>query len=260
MDATSLSAGNESSTVNASSTAPASSITKMAMGDSLQEYETQYFGFTPKSFIDGVYNALADYLYDSVDASDKYIASEAQSSKHPVSAEAVRESSDRLLAHLQFAFDKAFDRLETYLMKNIFHIPSHVVLPEDKIHAEMTVTESEEVRLDSELEDLRQRIMNARFVNARLQQWSSDVKQVQDLLDALLKQLEEYQKVCIQANVADLKESIIFMATRAQKLLDLSRMLQTQASKQSSRKRSAHDAQDDDIPLKMSTVSQIGSA
>ena len=35
------------------STAAASAITKAAMGDSLQEYETQYFGFTPKSFIDG---------------------------------------------------------------------------------------------------------------------------------------------------------------------------------------------------------------
>eukprot|EP00057_Strongylocentrotus_purpuratus_P001324 XP_001198150.2 PREDICTED: protein MIS12 homolog [Strongylocentrotus purpuratus] len=228
--------------------ASSSSITKKVMGDSLHEYETQYFGFTPKSFIDGVYNAVADYLYDSVDAADKYIATEAQQGRQPVCTEAVRQSSDRLLAHLQLAFDKAFDRLETYLIKNIFPIPSHVVLPEDKIHGEVILMESDETRLDSELEELRHRIRNAQYVNARLEQWSNDVKQIQNLLDDLLTQLENYQKICIQANVADLKESIVFMATRAEKLLDLSRTLHLN----STRKRGLEDDDDASIPAKMS--------
>nr|XP_054771568.1 protein MIS12 homolog [Lytechinus pictus]XP_054771569.1 protein MIS12 homolog [Lytechinus pictus]XP_054771570.1 protein MIS12 homolog [Lytechinus pictus] len=227
-----------------------SSITKKVMGDSLHEYETQYFGFTPKSFIDGVYNAVADYLYDSVDAADKYIASESQQGRHPVCEEAVRESSDRLLAHLQLVFDKAFDRLETYLIKNIFPIPSHVVLPEDKIHKELTPTESDEVKLDTELEELRQRILDAQYVNARLEQWSNTVKQIQNLLDDLLTQMEDYQKICIQENVADLKESIVFMATRADKLLDLSQTLHLN-SVTSSKKRGLED-DDASIPAKMS--------
>nr|XP_054771646.1 protein MIS12 homolog [Lytechinus pictus]XP_054771647.1 protein MIS12 homolog [Lytechinus pictus] len=228
-----------------------SSITKKVMGDSLHEYETQYFGFTPKSFIDGVYNAVADYLYDSVDAADKYIASESQQGRHPVCEEAVRESSDRLLAHLQLVFDKAFDRLETYLIKNIFPIPSHVVLPEDKIHKELTQTESDEVKLDTELEELRQRILDAQYVNTRLEQWSNTVKQIQNLLDDLLTQMEDYQKICIQENVADLKESIVFMATRAEKLLDLSQTLHLN-SVTSSKKRGLEDDDDASIPAKMS--------
>ncbi|XP_071499034.1 protein MIS12 homolog [Diadema antillarum] len=226
------------------------SITKAAIGDSLKEYETQYFGFTPKSFIDGVYNALGDYLYDCVDAMDKYIASEAEQGKHPVSAEAIRESSDRLLAYLQFAFDKAFDRLETYLMKNIFHIPSHVTLPEDKVHLEITATESDEVKIDAELEELRESIRNARFVNAALQQWTHDVQKVQQLLDGFHDELERFQKTCQQANVPDLRESVIFMASRAQKLLDLCGTLHF-SFLLSMQKRTLQDEEESEIPAKL---------
>ncbi|PIK36812.1 hypothetical protein BSL78_26358 [Apostichopus japonicus] len=89
-----------------------------------KEYETQYFGFTPKSFVDGVYNAMVEYLSDFVE----------ERFKEQISVEALQESSNRLFVHLRDAFDKAFDRLENYLMKNIFHIPSGIVLPEDKRH------------------------------------------------------------------------------------------------------------------------------
>eukprot|EP00121_Abeoforma_whisleri_P000514 Awhi_evm1s449 len=35
------------------------------------EYETQFFGFTPMSFIDGVITAVNDYVFDVVDALQK---------------------------------------------------------------------------------------------------------------------------------------------------------------------------------------------
>ncbi|KAK3739957.1 hypothetical protein QZH41_012796, partial [Actinostola sp. cb2023] len=32
--------------------------------EDIHEYETQFFGFTPKSFMDGVYNAVSDFVSD----------------------------------------------------------------------------------------------------------------------------------------------------------------------------------------------------
>ena len=43
------------------------------------------------------------------------------------------QGSDRLFAVFIDTFNSTFDKLESYLLKNIFHIPSNVVLPEDQV-------------------------------------------------------------------------------------------------------------------------------
>lgn len=184
----------------------------------LKEYETQYFGFTPKSFIDGVYNAMVEYLSDIVEVTQKYFLDD-EKFKGLISPEVLQESSERLFVNLRESFDQAFDRLENYLMKNIFHIPSAVVLPEDKIHMTNPVTVSMDQKLDIELEELHEKIRNAQYVNSKLQQWLKDVDSVQHTLDSLLAQLQKWQMICRESNVTDLKETISFVADRSRQLI-----------------------------------------
>ncbi|XP_071838312.1 protein MIS12 homolog isoform X1 [Apostichopus japonicus] len=210
-----------------------------------KEYETQYFGFTPKSFVDGVYNAMVEYLSDFVEVTHKYFLDD-ERFKEQISVEALQESSNRLFVHLRDAFDKAFDRLENYLMKNIFHIPSGIVLPEDKVHMSDPVTESMDQKLDNELEELREKIRNAQYVNCRLQKWLQDVDSVQHVLDSLLAQLQKWQMVCRESNVTDLGETISFVADRTRQLLtQCNAMKATQAERNNNVKGSRY------VPVKL---------
>ncbi|XP_072034373.1 protein MIS12 homolog [Amphiura filiformis] len=192
----------------------------------LKEYEVQYFGFTPQSFANGVYNAMVDYLQDSVEVTQDYILKQF-AAKEDVSQEAVKQGSDRLFAVFIDTFNITFDRLESYLLKNIFHIPSHVVLPEDKVNQEHQYTAAEESKLDTEIEELKQRVTDAKYVNARLRQWMQDVEIVLAQLDAFLIQLNTWHAICKQNNVTNISESITFVAGKMQRLKEqLTKVLQ----------------------------------
>ncbi|XP_071798286.1 protein MIS12 homolog [Asterias amurensis] len=185
----------------------------------LKEYEVQFFGFTPKSFIDGVHNALVDYLNDSVEVTEKFLLSEAEAKSEEVTPEFVREASDRLFSHFLKTFDKAFDRLETYLKKNLFHIPSNVLLPEDAVHWQ-DYNAKDDAKLDTELEKLRQQIKCSQYVNARLRQWLQEAEVAQAQLDAFLLQINQLHQIVNKSKISDLNESIVFTAAKVRKLKD----------------------------------------
>ncbi|XP_013406508.1 protein MIS12 homolog isoform X2 [Lingula anatina] len=187
-------------------------MTEKVLGE--QEYETQFFGFTPKSFTDGVYNAVNEYLTDCLEVVEKYIIQEFSA---VIPAETVRECTQQLLPVFVKTFDKAFDKLENYLLCNIFHIPNNVLLPEDKPQ-EFQYTELEQEEIDRDLETLRQKIRNAKYVNACLEQELKDIATVQEQYDKMLTLLERLEKTTMSAGVPDLKESLVFTCDKVRAL------------------------------------------
>ncbi|XP_033118242.1 protein MIS12 homolog [Anneissia japonica] len=198
------------------STLQESSLLQVETADDWQEYETQFLGFTPKSFADGVYNAILDYLHDGIELLEKYLLSEFE--KEGVSQEVIREGSEKLLRYFSGRFDKAFDRLEKYLIKNIFHIPSKTILPGDAVNQDHAYKDGEEQALDEEIQQLQIKIKNMKYMNAYLKQYMVDMEKVQGQLDAVLTKVESMEKVCRQAGVSDLKESVIFVAGKVSRI------------------------------------------
>lgn len=180
----------------------------------LEEYETQYFGFTPKSFCDGVYNAVNDYLHDCLNVVESYLH---QEFKNIVTDEQVRLATQKLIPMFRKTFDKAFDKLETYLLTNIFHIPNNVLLPEDQCQSQR-YTEEDELELEKELEDLQQKIVNAKYVNKCLEQELKDIEEIQLKYNKLLEQLQSMENVCEKAGVPNVKEAIVFTSDKVKRL------------------------------------------
>lgn len=54
---------------------------------------------------------------------------------------------------------------QEYLGSNIFKVPKHVVLPEDEVHMSSPCTAKEDEKLDAELEDLKQKIIEASAID-----------------------------------------------------------------------------------------------
>ncbi|XP_022093843.1 protein MIS12 homolog isoform X2 [Acanthaster planci] len=148
---------------------------------------------------------------------EKYLLEEAEATSNPVSRECVREASDKLFGHFLKAVDKNFDRLESYLKKNLFHIPSNVLLPEDAVHWQ-DYSAKDDAKLDADLENLRQQVRNSLYVNARLRQWLQEAEVAQAQLDGFLLRVNNLHQILSKAKISDLSESIIFTAGKARKL------------------------------------------
>ncbi|XP_035693263.1 protein MIS12 homolog [Branchiostoma floridae] len=185
-------------------------------GDSHVEYAVQHFGFTPQSFADGVFNVMVDNLYDTLDAAEQYLMSKYRD----VPKEEVKAGTQEIILKFLQAFKKAFDKLELYLLSNLFRLPDHVLLPEDKVQMEQ-YTPEEEAQLDEELDVLRQKIRNAVYVNTCLKQELEDLGKVQLQMERLLVQVAEIERTCSDAGVHELKEAIVFRSSKVTALVDV---------------------------------------
>ncbi|XP_077992399.1 protein MIS12 homolog [Glandiceps talaboti] len=186
------------------------------------EYEAQCFGFTPQSFVNGIYNALIEYLHDGLITAEKFLIQEFRVDREDskISEEHVRKGTQKIYSRLKNDIGKAVDKLEGYLLSNVLHVPSHVLLPEDKIHQDQTFTEDDVEKVDKELEDLRLKIQNVKYMNAWMLQSMQDIEKVQSKLDSLNAMLDEIEKVHKEAGVSDLKEALVFNISRMKQLQD----------------------------------------
>ncbi|CAH3026990.1 unnamed protein product [Porites evermanni] len=157
------------------------------------EYEIQFFGFTPDSFVNGVYNAVNDYVVDCFQELENLVKSEPSLSGN-VNQEQLHEESDKMANNFYKSIDEAFDRFEIYVKKNILKIPPHVLLPEDKVHHDKLYTVEDEKKVDKEIEELERKIKAAKYVNTALKQEVKDLDNAQEQLDNFGKQMDVIQK------------------------------------------------------------------
>ncbi|KAK2187889.1 hypothetical protein NP493_151g01024 [Ridgeia piscesae] len=161
-----------------------------------QEYETQFLGFTPKSFSDGMYNAVLEYTWSCFQASQQFMKSEFPD---VITDKEIQQASDVILPRLSNTIAKAFDKLETYLFTNIFHIPEQVLLPEDKPHAKYTHTQEEEEALDRDIKELQEKMVTAKYFNACLKQELRDLEVMENEYKQFSELLTSFHKTCTEA-------------------------------------------------------------
>lgn len=179
------------------------------------EYETQFFGFTPESFVDGVYNAVNDYVVDCFQELENLLKSEPLLSS-AVTEEQLQAESDKMANNFYRSIDVAFDRFEVYVKNNIFKIPANILLPEDKVHWNHQYTEEDEKRVDKELEELEKKIKAAKYVNSALKQEIKDLDNAQEQLDNFEKHIDTAEKAF--EGTGGIKQSLKLMHEEATKL------------------------------------------
>lgn len=174
----------------------------------MEEYSIQYFGFTPKSFCNGVYNAMNEYLSECIKAVMDFMTIEYADL---LSADQIETGISKILAQYSEVFDQNFDRFELYMYKNIFHIPSHVLLPEDEVQT-VVRTQSEEESLDDEITILEMKIWAVKIAIARLREELLDLDVSQKQLDSTLAKLNELSNLMAEAGVSHPHEALLATA------------------------------------------------
>ncbi|KAL3847777.1 hypothetical protein ACJMK2_018671 [Sinanodonta woodiana] len=183
-----------------------------------QEYATQYFGFTPQSFINGIYNAMVEYIHDAMEALETCIQ---QEFSDVITPEQTNEATRKLQSYLGPKIDACFDYLEKYLMKNIFIIPADLVLPEDKHHEENHYTLEEDRTLDEKIAAVRTKILAVKYANSKLQQRLKDIAAVKNDMDKFLSQLETLSSLIDAEGVSDVKDALIHTVEKVKRLTEI---------------------------------------
>lgn len=94
-------------------------------------YAVQHFGVSPKSIVDCVYNVWFDYTEKCLDTLKSALQNKASGRIAPDELEA---SIDAIFPEMVTAFNRNAEKLEEFVTRNITHVPSHVLLPEDEVH------------------------------------------------------------------------------------------------------------------------------
>ena len=101
------------------------------------EYSTQLFGFTPKAFVDGIFNAINDYIKEFFKELGKVLDEEFAKGDTILSS-TIRQGCKDMIEKCYQNVDKAIDRIELFLLRNTFVIRPEVCLPEDEVHKDVS--------------------------------------------------------------------------------------------------------------------------
>lgn len=105
----------------------------------LKLYETQFFGFTPKTCMLRVYSAFQDCLCDILLVVEKVCVRQLSKGESVADEEQLqaraRECSRKLQQFLENRFQQLSERMEVLLVNRCFSVPPNVLLPEDKSHS-----------------------------------------------------------------------------------------------------------------------------
>lgn len=105
----------------------------------LKLYETQFFGFTPKTCMLRVHSAFQDCLCDILPVVEKVCVRELSRADAGAAEEQLRararECSRKLQQFLEDRFKQLSERMEALLVQRCLSVPPNVLLAEDKSHA-----------------------------------------------------------------------------------------------------------------------------
>lgn len=198
----------------------------------LMMYETQHFGFTPQSCLDGMYNAVQEYIYSVLKAvEDCVLENVARGGSQSSSVEKVRQGTQLLIDHMKSQLDMTFELIEMYMAERVFAVPPGVLLPEDQLHATPLANDADEERqLDAELAELRSRHRQEMAIQARLQAELEEQRAVQEALEATLRRFDDLERVWRERVGTDAAQALRFCLQRAQQLSERAGAVRSQRS------------------------------
>lgn len=188
-----------------------------------EQYETQFFGFSPSSFLDGVKGLILDRLSEATEQLEGHLA---QIPEEIISKEEVSRGIGLLRQQTDSNYTKTMQKLEAHILGNVMKIPSHVLLPSD-VEQQSQVSAADITLLHAEMEKLRIQLKNEKLMQAKLKDELQDIEQV----------LEEQQKMKTEvfnegwmAQLEEAKEKLLFVQGNDEETLAVAAAIQKKAA------------------------------
>lgn len=160
------------------------------MSSSDEEYETQFFGFTPSSFADEVVAIPADKFEQLMNDCSQFLSKKGH---NLMSAEDVSEGTANILTTVRSQTDSLCSKLKCEA-RAIFHIPNYVLLPEDIVQ-KAGYTQQDEAVLDAQIAELRVKLRNEAYMKSELRKELVSLQEIETKNCAILKELQSLPSV-----------------------------------------------------------------
>ncbi|XP_077420864.1 protein MIS12 homolog [Vanacampus margaritifer] len=194
---------------------------------SLELYESQFFGFTPQTFMFRLSSAFLDNLRDFLNVVEEVCVRKLSKGESDATTEEhlrvqAKECSCKLQAFVGERFKQLSELMEALLVSRCFSIPPNVLLKEDQCHKNHPPDTQKMLRLESELTELRRAyeadVYARQALQAELEEQEEVQKQLDDLLARLKKENCGYQENFqpVVASVKKLQQIIVEVCNKAQ--------------------------------------------
>ncbi|XP_042871824.1 protein MIS12 homolog [Penaeus japonicus] len=188
-----------------------------------EQYETQFFGFSPSSFLDGVKGLILDRLSEATEQLEGHLS---QIPEEIISKEEVSRGIDHLRQQTDGNYNKVMQKLEAHILGNVMKIPANMLLPSD-IEQQSQVSASDITLLHTEMEKLRTQLKNEKLMQAKLKDELQDIQQV----------LEEQQKMKAEVfndgwrtQLEEAKEKLLFVQGNDEETMAIASTIQKKAA------------------------------
>ncbi|ROT81659.1 protein MIS12 homolog [Penaeus vannamei] len=188
-----------------------------------EQYETQFFGFSPSSFLDGVKGLVLDRLSEATEQLEGHLS---QIPEEIISKEEVSRGIGLLRQQTDSNYTKTMQKLEAHILENVMKIPAHVLLPSD-VEQQSQASASDITLLHTEMEKLRTQLKNEKLMQAKLKDELQDIEQV----------LEEQQKMKTEVfneswmtQLEEAKEKLLFVHENDEETLAVAAAIQKKAA------------------------------
>ncbi|GAA6220115.1 protein MIS12 homolog [Lates japonicus] len=197
----------------------------------LKLYETQFFGFTPQTYMLRVYSAFQDCLNDILPVVEKVCVRQLSKGETDGAEELLRararECSRKLQQFLEERFKQLSERMETLLVNDCFTVPPNVLLPEDQSHNIYPQDLQEVLKLESSLTDLHRAYEAEVCARQALLAELEEQREVQKQLDGILMWVRELQAAWVKDGNGNFHESFRLVMESVKKLQEAVREVYT---------------------------------
>ncbi|XP_059159554.1 protein MIS12 homolog [Physella acuta] len=155
--------------------------------DNKFDYETQHFGFTPITMVNGMFNAVCDFYREAIKVFCKTLKE-----KYPnvMSDEELKKAGHAVSELIDKDVCEVFDAMEFFLLRDVFSIPANVILPEDVCQLTRLDKEAEN-DLEKRISEVKKRIISVKYANAVLSQHLEDSQALRASIDNIKKLISE---------------------------------------------------------------------
>jgi len=152
-----------------------------------KEYATQHFGFTPNSFVDEITEDSLEMVSSCLGAMKQQVQ---RKMPGKVDAETLDKAFEAVDNKYRETVEKLFEKLGTYLCKNVLVVPSHVLLPEDDSwdSAPKADALSKLVAANNDMSAVRDKIKTALYKKTRLRGELENLRTVHTKQESVIQQ------------------------------------------------------------------------
>ncbi|KAM7286205.1 uncharacterized protein LOC8029153 isoform X2 [Ixodes scapularis] len=163
---------------------------------SMEGYETQLFGTSPRAVVGAIYTILIDYITDSISCIKDHLLAK---HKH-ISPEELEKDCALLYDKHRALADRDFDKLEAYISSSVMKIPPHVLLEEDSVHRHPPSTELKKTELIMLTKAINKEIVKQQLLKQELALQQKVRPQLEGVLQRLKERLEILRAMPTQAS------------------------------------------------------------